>query len=251
MQEAKNINFVYGLNNALSVIQSNKYAIDSIKIMRNSIAHDNSQLKNNLNDFKTIIEYLDKKDFISQFNYKHTQGIIVFFSGNLLSDFDNIDLNEEKEDICYVIIDQINDPQNLGQIIRTCECAGVDKIILTYNRSVKLYNASLQVSQGAFTNISFYICTNLRATLDLIKKYNYWLIALENGINANEWHKVDLKGKVGIILGSEGRGIRRLTLENSDFKATIPMQGEINSLNVSAACSAILFERLRQVLNSK
>ena len=96
IQEAKNINFVYGLNNTLSVIQSNKYAIDSIKIMRNSIAHDNSQLKNNLNDFKTIIEYLDKKDFISQFNYKHTQGIIVFFSGNLLSDFDNIDLNEEK-----------------------------------------------------------------------------------------------------------------------------------------------------------
>ena len=127
--------------------------------------------------------------------------------------------------------------------------AGVNKIILTHNRSVQLSNSVFQVSQGAFIDISFYICNNLRNTLKILKENDYWLAALENSINAKKWHEIDLKGNIGIILGSEGKGIRRLTLEESDFKATIPMQGKTNSLNVSAACSVILFERLRQISN--
>ena len=247
IQEAKNINFVYGLNNVLSVIGSNKYSIDSIKIMRNSLAHENSVLKNNLNDFKTIVEYLDKKDFISQFNYKHTQGIIVFFSGNLLSDFDNIDLNEEKEDICYVIIDQINDPQNLGQIIRTCECAGIDGIILPKHGSVHVTNTVLQVSQGAFTNVDIFVVTNITTTIKYLKENGFWIIGMENSIDASKWYDIDYKKKIGVIFGSESKGIRKLVKESCDFLATIPMQGKINSLNVSASISATLFERFRQL----
>ena len=74
------------------------------------------------------------------------------------------------------------------------------------------------------------------------------MFALENSIDSDNWYDIDLKGKIGIVLGSEGKGVRRLTLEDADFKATIPMQGQVNSLNVSASCSAILFERLRQII---
>ena len=243
---------VYGMNSSISVINSTSCKVESITLTKNSNAFKSEKLNRQIkaNQLERKVKIIDSSKSDKNINNR-SQGILVEFQYNGIKDSLEDLLKNDNENSCVLILDQLEDPQNLGQIIRTCECAGVDKIILTYNRSVKLYNASLQVSQGAFTNISFYICTNLRATLDLIKKYNYWLIALENGINANEWHKVDLKGKVGIILGSEGRGIRRLTLENSDFKATIPMQGEINSLNVSASVSAILFERQRQLDASK
>lgn len=245
--KTKNINFVYGINNSFSVLESNKYSIDSIKIMNNSSAFNNSNLAKILNDFNKNIEYLDKKNFISQYNYKHTQGIIVFFSGNLLSDFHSIDLNQNKKNICYVIIDQINDPQNLGQIIRTCECAGVDGIILPKHGSVHITNTVLQVSQGAFTNVNMYMVTNISKTMDVLKDNGFWLIGMENSINASNWYDIDYSKKVGIVFGSESRGIRKLVKKNCDFLATIPMKGTINSLNVSASISSILFERLRQL----
>ena len=243
----KNINFVYGINNVLAVLESNKYFIDSIKIMNNSTAIGNTQLNNSLLGFNTCIEYLDKKSFISLYNYKHTQGIIVFFSGNLLSDFNSIDLNRSNKNICYIIIDQITDPQNLGQIIRTCECAGVDGIILPKHGSVHMTNTVLQVSQGAFTNVDIYMVTNLTTTMKFLKENGFWITGMENSINASKWHDIDYTKKVGIVFGSESKGIRELVKKTCDFMATIPMQGKINSLNVSASISSILFERLRQI----
>ena len=243
---------VYGINSSMSVINSTSCKIRQIVLTKNSNAFKSDKLnqeinRNHLEGKIKFVEYSKSNKNIGN----RSQGIIIEFEYNGIKDTLEDLLKNDDENSCVLILDQLEDPQNLGQIIRTCECAGVDKIILTQNRSVKLSDVSLQISQGAFTNISFYICTNLRSTLELMKNYNNWMVALENGIDANEWHKVDLKGKIGIILGGEGKGIRRLTLDNSDFQATIPMQGEINSLNVSAACSAILFERLRQVLTSK
>ena len=245
--KTKNINFIYGINNSLSILESNKYSIDSIKIMNNSSAFNNSNLKIILNDFNNYIEYLDKKNFISQYSYKHSQGIVIFFSGNLLSDFNSIDLNRNKENVCYVIIDQINDPQNLGQIIRTCECAGVDGIILPKHGSVHITNTVLQVSQGAFTNVNIYMVTNITSTMEILKDNGFWIVGMENSINASKWYNIDYRKKVGIVFGSESKGIRKLVKKTCDFLATIPMKGTINSLNVSASISSILFERLRQI----
>ena len=77
----------------------------------------------------------------------------------------------------------------------------------------------------------------------------FWVVAMENSLKAKDWHKVDYSGKILIIVGSEGRGIKKLLLDKSDFQATIPMKGKTNSLNVSAAVSAVIFERLRQISN--
>ena len=105
----------------------------------------------------------------------------------------------------------------------------------------------MQVSQGAFCNLNFFICNNLRNTIRALKENDFWIVALENTEKSKNWYEIDLSGKIGIILGSEGKGVRRLTLDDSDFIAKIPMMGNINSLNVSAAGSTILFERLRQI----
>lgn len=240
---------IYGINNAKAVIQSSKCVIKKIFLDYDGLAYKDSLIKQFISNKSTKyiianINSISDPDFKDK---KRLQGIVITFSflgiEDSVRDFFNNNTND-----CVLILDQLEDPQNLGQIIRTSECAGVNKIILTQNKSVKLSDSVLQVSQGAFSNMSFYVCTNLRNTLNILKQNDYWIVAVENSIDSDNWCDIDLKGKIGIILGSEGKGIRRLTLEDSDFKATIPMQGEVNSLNVSATCSAILFERLRQII---
>ena len=103
------------------------------------------------------------------------------------------------------------------------------------------------MSQGAFTNIALYEVTNLNHEILQLKKSEFWIIGLENSINAKPWYDVEFSGKTVIVVGSEGRGIRHKVLKSCDFIATIPMQGKTNSLNVSAAVSAVAFERIRQL----
>ena len=135
------------------------------------------------------------------------------------------------------------------EIFRTSECAGIDGIIITKHSSCGLTDTVLQVSQGAFTQLPIYIVNNLNQTASQLKNEDFWITAVENSIESKDWHEIDYSGKVLIIIGSEGRGIKKINLDNSDFQTTIPMQGSINSLNVSASVSAILFERLRQLLS--
>ena len=142
----------------------------------------------------------------------------------------------------------MHDPQNLGQIIRTCECAGVDGIILPRHGSVHITDTVLQVSQGAFFHLDVFIVPNLNNTISYLKDNDFWIIGIENSIDSQNWCDIDYNGKVGIVFGSEGSGIRRLVKKSCDFLATIPMSGKINSLNISAAVSAVLFERNRQLL---
>jgi len=237
--------FIYGINNSISLLNSKKYIINSIIVVKDSIADSNAIISQYLEDNKSIITKLNKKDFFSKYDYKHTQGILIFFSCDLLKNFDDIEFHNKN--ICYLIIDQINDPQNLGQIIRTCECAGIDGIILPKHGSVHITNSVLQVSQGAFSNVNLFMVTNIRDTIKKLQDTGFWIVGVENDVDSKKWYEIDYKNRVGIVFGSEGKGIRRLVKESCDFLATIPMKGNINSLNVSATISAILFERQRQI----
>ena len=219
--------------------------INSIIIAKGSIADNNTVLINSINKNNLPITYLNQKTFLNKYNYKHSQGIVISFYGNLIQDFDCIEFNDSES--CYIIIDQIEDPQNLGQILRTCECAGISGIILPKHGSVHLTDRVIQISQGAFINVDLYVVTNIVQTINRLKDNGFWIIGVENGINSKQWHEIDYSNKVGIVFGSEGRGIRSLVLKSCDFLSTIPMSGKINSLNVSATLSAIVFERQRQI----
>ena len=236
---------IYGLNNAMVLFSSTKYLINSIIIMKGGIADTDSKINKYLSTRQDSVHYLNKNDFLSKYNNKHSQGIIIHFSANILQDFSSVDFIQEN--ICYIIIDQINDPQNLGQIIRTCECAGIDGIILPKHGSVHITDTVLQVSQGAFENIDLFMVTNIRNTIDELKSNDFWIIGMENSIDSKEWYDMDYKKKVAIIFGSESKGIRKLVKESCDFLSTISMKGKTNSLNVSASISAVVFERQRQL----
>jgi len=236
---------VFGINSVYSILKNDKYKIENIDILDNSSVTDNIFIKDLLKNFVQLTHLINKDTFYRKYGEKRTQGIVVTFSDDITKDLPSF--KETVGNYCLLIVDNVTDPQNFGQIIRTSECAGVDGIIVPERNSVGVTDTVLQVSQGSFCNISIYSVTNLNQTLSQLKDDDFWTIAVENGIDAKPWDQIDYNGKIAIVIGSEGQGIKPLVLKSCDFKATIPMQGETSSLNVSAATAVVLFERLRQI----
>ena len=246
MKKQKQTNFqVFGINSCTALLQSTKFTINIVYIARGSKAYKNGILEKQLKNNFLPVEIIPKKRFDQQFSGYRTQGIVINFSGPVINELPNF--KDQNNQVCLLALDQVEDPQNIGQIIRTAECAGIDGILFPRYHSASLSNAVLQVSQGAFAQMQLYQVDNLHKIIAQLKQDDFWIIGIENNIAAESWAEIDYSGKTVIILGSEGHGIRKKVLETCDFLATIPMQGATNSLNVSAAVSAILFERLRQI----
>ena len=234
---------VYGINNCLPVLNKSNYNIVDIFISANK----DTELKKIINyeKFREKIIHLTRSDFNKRFAHYRTQGVVVTFTGTLVKNIN--ENNFTNQNTCLLILDQIEDPQNAGQIIRTSECAGIDGIVFPLHNSFKISDTVLNVSQGAFVGVPLYEVTNISRTIQELKENDFWVVGIENGLDSKLWNDIDYSGKIVIIVGSEGKGIRKKVLEHCDFLGSIPMQGYINSLNVSAAVSAILFERLRQI----
>ena len=242
---AKDQHTIFGINGCAAVLESRNYKITDILIQSGSPAERDGRITHALGYHGGHIKFLHATQFKSNFGKWRTQGIIVRFNGPVETELPSF--RNKSGHIGLLALDRIEDPQNLGQIIRTAECAGINGIIIPKHDSCGVTDTVIQVSQGAFTQVPIYRVNNLHQTVTNLKNEEFWVIAMENGVKARDWHKVDYTGKVLIIAGSEGRGNKKLVSENSDFLATIPMQGKTSSLNVSAAVSAVLFERLRQL----
>ena len=236
---------VYGINGVSNVIQAKKVNILRIDIMIGGMAEKKSSVVNLFHNKSLPVHQIPKAQFLKQYSGKRTQGIVVTFTSKILRDIPSFD--KGANNICLLAMDNVEDPQNLGQIIRTAECAGIDGILIPEHGNVQATNAVLQVSQGAFIHLPLYYCGNLHQQLRILKKEGFWIIGVENSVKAMAWHELDYQRKLVIIMGSEGRGIRPLIRKTCDELITIPMQGQLNSLNVSSATSAVLFERLRQL----
>ena len=143
-----------------------------------------------------------------------------------------------------VICDGIEDPHNLGAIIRSAECCGAHGIIIPKRRSVGLTSTVAKSSAGALEHMRVARVTNLSSTIDELKKLGFWIYAADMG--ETSYCDADYSGKVALVLGSEGFGISRLVKEKCDFTVSIPLYGRINSMNVSCACAVILAEIARQ-----
>ena len=237
---------IYGINGSLVVLKNSKYEIFRIDILENGIAYKNSDIQQLIGKYKGVLKYIPQDAYRTKHAKKHTQGIVLRFKGRIEQELPH--LEQVNGNYCILIMDNVTDPQNLGQIIRTAECAGVNGIIIPERNSVGITDTVLQVSQGAFNNIGIFSVNNLNQALAQLKDDGFWAVGLENGIKAKNWDEIDYSGKIVIVVGSEGKGIKQLLLNSCDFQATIPMQGDTNSLNVSASVAVVVFERLRQII---
>lgn len=144
-----------------------------------------------------------------------------------------------------LILDSIQDTHNLGAILRTAECAGVDGVILTKHNSAPINETVVKTSAGATEHLKIYPVDNLVNAIKELKKNGYWIFGCSLS-NATDYTKPDYNLPAAIILGNEEKGIRKLVAENCDFLIKIPMLGKIQSLNVSVSAGIILFEILRK-----
>ena len=177
---------------------------------------------------------------------KNHQGVVAY-----VTNYQYFDLKEVIENAyaqgkqpLILILDGIEDPHNWGNIIRTAECMGVDGIILPKNRSVTVNDTAMRVSQGAASNVQICKVVNINQEIQRLKDKGFWVYGIELG--GMEISKVNLKGPIALIMGSEGNGIHQLTRKLVDGILTIQMHGKVNSLNVGSATAIALYEVNRQ-----
>jgi len=144
-----------------------------------------------------------------------------------------------------LILDSIQDVNNLGSLLRTAESVGVHGVILPQHRAAEVNATVVKTSAGATEHLLIAQETNLTRTIDFLKKQNIWVVGLA-GEAKLEYHQADLTGALALVVGSEGKGISRLVREHCDFLISLPMHGQINSLNAAVAGSIALYEALRQ-----
>ncbi len=144
-----------------------------------------------------------------------------------------------------LILDEIEDPHNLGALIRTAECAGVHGVIVPKHHSAPVNATVTKASAGATEHIAIAEVTNVVKTIDELKKENFWIVGLDEE-GDKLFHAVDYTSPIAIVVGNEGRGIRRLVREHCDFLVKIPLHGKIQSLNASVAGALVMFEAVRQ-----
>lgn len=156
-----------------------------------------------------------------------------------------INASKEKKYPLLIILDSIQDTHNLGAILRTAECAGVDGVIVTKHNSAPINETVVKTSAGATEHLKICLVDNLMNAIKELKQNNFWIFGSYLA-DAKDYNTVDYKLPAAIILGNEEKGIRKLVADNCDFLIKIPMMGKIQSLNVSVSAGILLFETLRQ-----
>ena len=230
---------VYGRNVAKELINNNKkikkaYLLENLK---------SSDIDLELKKMNVNITYLNNNQ-INRLEKNNHQGIVL--------EIDDFKYLTEKEMLSnlpnnpfIVILDHLEDPHNFGAIIRTCEAAGVDFIIIPKNRSVSVNSTVMKTSTGAVDNVNVVEVTNLNNTINKLKKAGIWIVGtdMENSVS---FETIDYTVPIAIVIGSEGFGMSNLVKKNCDFIANIPMYGRINSLNASVAAGIIIYEVVKQ-----
>lgn len=228
---------VYGRNVARDLLENGKK-------VRKIIIQDNFSDKflNDLIEKSKIEVKIKSKKEMDNLCFAVHQGIILDIPDYQYHDISEVFENEKTSFI--VLLDHLEDPHNLGAIIRTCEAAGVEYIVIPKNRQVSVNATVMKTSVGTLNHIKIVSVTNLVYAIEQLKKHGFWIVgtALKNSI---DYREIDYSGKIALVIGNEGNGISDLVSKKCDFIAKIPMYGTTNSLNASVAAGIMIYEVIR------
>lgn len=227
---------VYGRNVALEVLKKPK---NVQKVLLQDGFDDKKILT--LLEMSKIPVFIKSKKEIDHLAEGVHQGIILYVRDYQYYPLADI-VNEDASFL--VILDHLEDPHNFGAIIRTCEAAGVDGIIIPKDRQVQVNATVMKTSVGTLDTMKISQVANLSSTIDYLKKNDFWVVgtALEDSV---DYRSIDYSGKIALVIGNEGAGISELVRKKCDFIAKIPMYGTTNSLNASVASGIMIYEVIR------
>ena len=241
--------YMGGKHAVLEAFQSTR-AIHKVWISNTSQPHWAQPIYDAAKQAGVIVQNVDKRKLDQMAPGLQHQGVVAQVAAATYADLDAmIDgaLASGRQPL-FVVLDELEDPHNLGSIIRTVECAGAHGVIIPKRRSVGLTMTVAKTSAGAVEYVPVARVTNLAQALETLKQRGIWVVGAA-GEAKQELYQLDLDMPLAIVIGNEGKGISRLIREKCDFLAKLPMFGQISSLNASVAASLFIYEAVRQRLN--
>lgn len=234
---------IEGRNAVAEAIKSGK-TIDRV-LVRNGMRDEPSRaLVSAIKTAGVKVHFVDKITIDNESVSGRNQGFIAFVTDYKYAEVDDILASPKGSAPFIVILDGVEDPHNLGSIIRVCECAGVDGLIIGKHRAAAVNETVMRVSEGSANHLRIARVVNINSTIELLKKKGVWVYAVELG--GEDMFKSDLTGAVALVIGGEDTGVNKLTRTKCDKTVTIPMAGKVNSLNASVAAGVAVFEAVRQ-----
>ena len=242
---------VEGRNSVLELLESGK-DINKIFITKGEKHGSINKIIAKAKENGIIIVEKDKNQMRQMAQNENYQGVIAIVPPYEYCEIEDIleEASKKSEDAFVLILDGIEDPHNLGSIIRTAETAGVHGIIIPKRRAAQVNSTVNKVSAGAVQHMKIARVTNISDSIEKLKKAGLWICGTD--INTNTYYdKQDLTGALGIVIGNEGSGISEKVKKNCDFLVKIPMKGKVNSLNASVSAGIVIYEALRQRNNTE
>ena len=238
---------IEGRNAVIEAFRAGK-PIDKLYVLDGCQDGPITSIKREAKKQDTIIKYVDKERLDQMSETGKHQGVIAYAAAYEYAEVEDIlKAAEEKQEPPFIfILDNIEDPHNLGAIIRTANLCGAHGVIIPKNRAVGLTATVARTSSGALNYTPVAKVTNLVKTMEDLKKKGLWFVCADMG--GTLMYQLDLKGPIGLVIGSEGEGVGRLVKEKCDYVAAIPMKGNIDSLNASVAAGVMAYEIVRQRL---
>ena len=234
---------VEGRNSVYELLKTDK-EIDKVLVQKDLKDDASKRLINIIRSHKVKVQLVDKYVIEKESESKRSQGFIAYVSNYKYFDIEDILADTQDKDGFVIVLNEILDPHNLGSIIRVCECAGVDGLIIGKDRSASVNDTVMRISAGALNHVKVARVTNVNNAIDTLKDNGYWVYGAEVG--GESIYKTNLKGKLCLVIGGEDSGVKRLTKEKCDGIISIPMFGKVNSLNASVACGVAVYEAVRQ-----
>ena len=231
---------VEGRNSVYELLKTDK-EIDKIIVQKDLKDDASKRLINVIRSHKIKLQPVDKYVIEKESESKRHQGFIAYVSDYKYFDIDDIIEAGRDKDGLIVILNEILDPHNLGSIIRVCECAGADGLIISKDRSATVSDTVMRISAGALNHVKVARVTNINNAIDELKDNGYWVYGAELG--GQEIYKANLTGKICLVIGGEDSGVKRLTKDKCDGVISIPMYGKVNSLNASVAAAIFMWEQ--------
>ena len=233
---------IEGRNSVRELLKTDK-TIDKLLVQNGLRDEESKQIINIAKSRGVKIHFADKA--VLDKECQRHQGFIAYSSDYKYAEFEDILENiKDKDDAFIVALDGVEDPHNLGSIIRVCECAGVDGLIIGKHRSASVTDSVMRISEGGANHLPIARVVNINSAIERLKAGNVWVYALE--ANGSPIYKTDLTGRLCLVVGGEDTGVNALTQKKCDGVLSIPMYGKINSLNASVATGVAVFESLRQ-----
>lgn len=238
---------IEGRNAVIEAFRAGK-TIDKVFILDGCQDGPIATIKREAKKHDTMIKFVAKERLDQMSETGKHQGVIAYAAAYEYAQVeDMLKLAKERgEEPFLFLLDNIEDPHNLGAIIRTANLAGAHGVIIPKNRAVGLTATVARTSAGALNYTPVAKVTNLSKTIEELKKEGLWFVCADMG--GTQMYQLNLKGPIGLVIGNEGEGVGRLVKEKCDFTAAIPMKGDIDSLNASVAAGVLAYEIVRQRL---